>query len=108
MRLLDELLLTAQQAEVLRARLGGKPLRVVSGVRCDRHNRVIGGAKLSRHITGMAGDYAHPTLSGEQMRAFALELMRGGDMVRGGLGIYAYAPGTLHMDRRGEIETWEG
>jgi uncharacterized protein YcbK (DUF882 family) len=34
----------------------GHPVRVVSGVRCAKHNARVGGAKRSRHLTGDAGD----------------------------------------------------
>lgn len=34
----------------------GRPLRIVSGYRCDVHNRAVGGARLSQHRLGTAAD----------------------------------------------------
>lgn len=41
--------------ERLRARLG-RPLPIVSGYRCARHNRDVGGAPRSQHCRGTAAD----------------------------------------------------
>ena len=32
------------------------PIMVVSGCRCARHNRTVGGARFSRHVLGQAAD----------------------------------------------------
>lgn len=34
----------------------GRPLVVTSGARCERHNRAVGGARYSKHVTGEAVD----------------------------------------------------
>ena len=34
----------------------GKPLTVTSGYRCQELNRIVGGAKTSHHLRGMAAD----------------------------------------------------
>lgn len=36
--------------------LGGKPLAIVSGVRCPPHNAAVDGARRSRHQSGEAAD----------------------------------------------------
>lgn len=40
----------------------GRPLRIVSGYRCEQHNRAVGGSRGSQHLVGRAadvpGDYA--------------------------------------------------
>lgn len=36
--------------------LKGKPLRIVSGWRCIRHNRAVGGIRTSQHLFGRAVD----------------------------------------------------
>lgn len=36
--------------------LYGKPIRVTSGYRCPEHNKAIGGAPSSSHVSGMAAD----------------------------------------------------
>jgi uncharacterized protein YcbK (DUF882 family) len=42
--------------ELLRCKAGHKPLRIVSGYRCERHNDKVGGAFASRHLEGDAVD----------------------------------------------------
>lgn len=34
----------------------GRPIRIVSGVRCCPHNAAVGGAKRSQHVHGLAAD----------------------------------------------------
>jgi uncharacterized protein YcbK (DUF882 family) len=45
-----------RRLEVLRSLKGGRPLRIVSGVRCSRHNAAVGGAPRSQHLYGQAAD----------------------------------------------------
>lgn len=42
--------------EKLRDVIGGKPLVIVSGLRCPPHNRAVDGALRSRHQSGEAAD----------------------------------------------------
>lgn len=42
--------------EKLRAELGGRPIAITSGFRCAKHNKQVGGAAASRHLTGSAAD----------------------------------------------------
>ena len=41
--------------------LYGKPMIISSGCRCIKHNRTVGGATNSAHITGKAADILTPT-----------------------------------------------
>ena len=41
--------------------LYGEPIVITSGCRCIKHNRNVGGATNSAHITGKAVDIATPT-----------------------------------------------
>lgn len=34
----------------------GKPIKILSGCRCEKHNKKVGGAKLSQHLLGNAAD----------------------------------------------------
>lgn len=34
----------------------GKPITINSGKRCAKHNKAVGGAKFSKHLTGEAAD----------------------------------------------------
>lgn len=36
----------------------GRPIKVNSGYRCEKHNRKVGGARNSQHMTGEAADIA--------------------------------------------------
>ena len=36
----------------------GKPIKVNSGYRCEKHNKEVGGAKNSQHVLGQAADIA--------------------------------------------------
>lgn len=47
----------AECLEIVRARFGGKPIRINSGFRSDEVNRRIGGAKYSEHRMGCAVDF---------------------------------------------------
>lgn len=55
--------------EVLRRELEGKPLGIVSGVRCPPHNVKVGGASRSRHCSGEAADIASGLVTEAQARA---------------------------------------
>ena len=45
--------------ELVRTWTGG-PVRVVSGHRCQEHNRRVGGSPKSQHVLGRAADLAVP------------------------------------------------
>lgn len=61
----------------------GRPLRIVSGVRCEAHNRAVGGSRTSQHVHGRAADVVGSYGSlGAWMRAGAIGLgMRHGQVV---------------------------
>ena len=44
------------QLEKLRSALGGRPLKISSGFRCEELNHHVGGAKNSFHTSGCAAD----------------------------------------------------
>lgn len=54
--------------ERLRAAVG-RPIVVVSGYRCEVHNRAVGGATASRHLKGDAADLALGVATVAQARA---------------------------------------
>lgn len=51
--------------EGLRKICGGRPLNIISGYRCPRCNKRVGGATASRHLTGQAADipYGYATVA---------------------------------------------
>lgn len=55
--------------EALRRALGGKPLRILSGLRCPPHNRAVGGASRSRHQSGEAADLVTGQVKERQARS---------------------------------------
>lgn len=55
--------------ERLRREVGGKPLRIASGLRCPPHNEAVGGASRSRHCSGEAADLYQGQVREAQARA---------------------------------------
>ena len=53
---MDNIMLTANQLEVLRHSIGDLPITVHSGFRCEELNRAVGGAHRSGHLFGLAAD----------------------------------------------------
>lgn len=51
---------TAEQLEVVRTLLGGKPILISSGYRCPALNAAVGGSKNSSHMLGLAVDFTCP------------------------------------------------
>ena len=88
----------AERLEALRADLGGVPMTIVSGVRCAAHNRAVGGAPRSRHLTGEAADMR---VAGRAMEAVAA---RARALGFGGVGVYRT---HVHVDiRTGRRAFW--
>lgn len=80
--------------EKLRILLGGLPMYILSGTRCESHNAAIGGAKHSKHLTGEAADILVPGISSERIAAISTEILF---FKAGGIGQY----GTwTHLDVR--------
>ena len=78
--------------EVLRGRLGNRPITVNSGCRCEDHNRAVGGAPNSYHLRGEAADIV---VEGVDPHAVAKAAMEIPDLR--GIGIY---PSWTHVDIR--------
>lgn len=55
-------------ADKVRKTLGG-PATVSSGVRCSKHNSIVGGVSNSRHLTGRAMDFCVAGKSADQLLA---------------------------------------
>jgi hypothetical protein len=86
-------------------------VRINSGHRTPSHNRIVGGAKGSRHQRGDAldlriGDVDRNGRTDSRDKAIVLRILDGRIIgSRGGLGLY---PGTqtVHMDLRGYRARW--
>lgn len=63
--------------------LKGRPMKVVSGIRCADRNREVGGSKESQHIVGRAADVVGGYASAKQwIGAGAIGVgMRGGRVI---------------------------
>lgn len=73
----------------------GRPVVVLSGVRCAKHNRRVGGAKASKHLTGEAADIRVAGYDPTTLAALADQIL--GD--RGGVKAY-HAQNFTHVDIR--------
>lgn len=80
--------------------LANAPIRVTSGYRCLEHNRVVGGAKQSRHLRGHAADIVIKSLSVTGMYELAEQVAA---FRNGGIGVYP-EQGFVHVDIR-EVRT---
>lgn len=79
-----------REAEALRAHFGGAVI-VTSGVRCQRHNKNVGGVANSRHLTGKAMDFR---VAGHSAREVVAYLGK-----RKGIRyVYAIDGNHVHMD----------
>lgn len=84
--------------EELRALLGGRPIRINSGVRCAAHNRAVGGVRESLHVAGKAADIV---VAGVAPGAVAAAAERVGALK--GIGRYG---GFTHVDVRSRRARW--
>jgi hypothetical protein len=81
----------------------GKPLRINSGYRCEKHNQAVGGSTGSRHTKGQAADV---TMDGVD----ALELAKYAQQIGvKGIGLYGPEEGNfIHVDTRSTPFFWKG
>lgn len=99
-----------QQLEVLRARLGARPITVLSGYRSPAYNAALlrlghRVSPRSQHCEGRAADIQVDGLSPEQVHRCALQLYSTGAIQLGGLGIYS---SFVHLDTRpGPLRQWD-
>lgn len=97
-----------EQLEILRAALGGRPMRIVSGYRSPGYNAALpGAARRSQHMAGRAADIKVDGLTAKAVHDKALDLVRAGVMRLGGLGSY---PTFTHIDIRPttRLHRWTG
>ena len=88
----------AENLQVLRDSLG-VPLVVLSGFRTVKHNKKIGGAPASFHLTASAADIKADNLPTYKIYMRILKLMAEGKMKKGGLKCYHT---WVHYDIRGK------
>lgn len=91
---------TAQTLERVRVLLGSKPILVSSGYRSPALNTVVGGAKTSAHMQGLAADFTCPGFGSplaicERLAASGLDfdqLIQEGTWVHIGLAVEGQKP----------------
>ena len=93
----------AKNLQILRDEIG-EPLFISgSGYRSAKHNKAVGGAPLSQHLTASAADISAKNLTPKQLAAIIEKLIKAGKMKQGGIGIYR---GFVHYDIRGTKARW--
>lgn len=92
----------ANQLQVLRDYLG-EPVRILSAYRTPSHNKKVGGASRSFHLTASAADITTKSKTPRQLAAIVERLIAKGSLTFGGLGIY---PGFIHVDIRTNKSRW--
>ena len=77
----------------------GTPVWIMSGHRCDDHNKAVGGAKNSRHRYGMAADIKVDGSSPEEVYVFLTTKYPD----KYGIGLYDR---WVHIDIRADKARW--
>lgn len=80
------------------------PITINSGYRSPSHNKKVGGAVASRHLTGRAADIDVKGFTSEYVARTIEQLILSGDMIQGGIGIYDT---FVHYDIRGVRARWD-
>lgn len=93
----------ANNLQVLRDYLGVAVRITGSGYRTPSHNKKVGGAKNSQHLTASAGDINADGYTPKQLAVKIEELIKQGKMTEGGIGIYK---NFAHYDIRGTKARW--
>ena len=78
-----------------------RPVTILSGCRCKKHNKYVGGKSRSRHLTGEAADIVVKDIPPSEVADYCSTLLRD----RGGLGRYK---SFTHIDVRGHRARWKG
>lgn len=106
----ERLLPLCTQLELIREKLGNRPIKVISGFRSEEYNRAIGGAKLSQHVQGRAADIIVSGLEADVVYSEILKMSKDKIINIGGLGRYNT---FTHVDIRpttklAAVTTWNG
>ena len=78
-------------------------ITITSGYRSPAHNRTVGGAQNSQHMTGKAADFKVYGMAPTAVAAIIERLIREGRIPQGGLKAYK---SWVHYDIRGERARW--
>lgn len=78
----------------------GKPVYVVSGCRCNKHNTKVGGAKGSKHMLGIAADIKVRGVEPIEVWGYLTEKYPN----KFGIGLYKT---WVHIDTRSSKARWD-
>lgn len=78
------------------------PLEILSGFRCNAHNKNVGGRPKSQHLMGIAADVKPLEGTIAQLERAAKRILA---FSQGGIGIYS---SFIHVDVRGYPARWKG
>ena len=78
----------------------GKPVLVVSGCRCKKHNAAVGGAKASKHMLGIAADIKVRGVEPIEVWGYLTEKYPN----KFGIGLYKT---WVHIDTRSSKARWD-
>lgn len=81
-------------------------IHVTSGCRCTKHNKAVGGASDSKHLTGKAADIWADEMTAEELYRYAVKVP---GLNAGGIGLYPtyrQGKGVLHVDHRNHKARW--
>lgn len=93
----------AENLQVLRDYIEEPVMVTGSGYRTVTHNKKVGGAKASLHLTASGADINARNYSPAELAAVIERLITDGRMKQGGLGVYK---GFVHYDIRGYRARW--
>lgn len=93
----------AENLEVLRAEINEPVLITGSGYRTEKHNKKVGGAKNSQHLTCSGADINARNFTPKELAEVIEKLIASKKMKQGGIGVYK---GFVHYDIRGTKARW--
>ena len=88
--------------EKLRHLLGDVPIGVISWYRSWSHNRAVGGASRSQHMSGRAVDVSRAWVE----HVGRAKVARAAEVVFRNGGVGTYPAGSMHFDSRGSRARW--
>lgn len=99
-----KLVTLCRSLEIIRAEFN-KPITIVSGYRCKKHNKAVGGAENSKHCEGIAADIRIKGVSISNLHKAILKLIDEKKIPNGGVGVYK---NWIHYDIRKGAARWNG
>ena len=100
---MDNVRRLAQQLQILRNEIKEPVMITGSGYRTPEHNRRVGGAPNSQHLTASGADINARNYTPRQLANVIERLIREKKMMQGGIGVYK---GFVHYDIRGTKARW--